>query len=156
MKNSSLRDRGGSRFEHLRDPKFVKWAKETYGCVLRRELPGHECWGRLEFAHVFKTRANAAPDKGEGVPLCQRAHREQEGRTFAFMMETEVNVQLLAREIAVAYDALHGEGLDGIETATKYMTQKLDEIETKVAQQKSPLQQRALESPYFEEKGDAA
>ena len=87
-------------FPHRRDRKYTDWIK-TLPCVL---FALHECWGPIDPAHVFKTRATGAYDRGEVVPLCRKAHREQEGRTVAFIIEWGVNVRRIAGELLEWYE----------------------------------------------------
>ena len=99
-RRTPLRNRGGSMFPKRRDKAYTDWIK-TLPCLL---FALHECWSPIDPAHVFKTRACGAYDRGEVVPLCRKAHREQEGRTVAFMMETGVNVRRIAKELQRWYE----------------------------------------------------
>lgn len=102
-RKTPLRARGkrGSMFPARRDHPFTQWVK-TLPCVLFGTL-GHECWGPIDPAHVFKTRACGAYDRGETVPMCRAHHQRQEGRTAAFIVETGVNVRRIAKELPAWY-----------------------------------------------------
>ncbi len=101
VRKTRLRNRGRSLFPKRRDHAYTEWVK-TLPCVLFGTL-GHECYGPTDPAHVFKTRAVGAYDRGETVPLCRAHHRQQEGRTAAFILETGVNVQRIAKELPRLY-----------------------------------------------------
>ncbi len=97
-----LRNRGGSMFPKRRDRKYTEWIK-TLPCVLFAK-PDHVCQGPIDPCHVFKTRACGAYDRGEVVPGCRFGmHRQQEGRTAEFMIETGVNVQRIAKGLLQWY-----------------------------------------------------
>ena len=102
QRTTPLRNRGGSMFPRRRDRKYTEWVK-AMPCVLFAKV-GHRCSGPIDPAHVFKTRAVGAYDRGEVVPLCRTHHRQQEGRTAAFMIETGVNVRRIAKELLVWYE----------------------------------------------------
>ena len=74
-RHTRLRNRGkrGSSFPKRRDRKYTEWVK-TLPCLL---FLLHDCWGPIDPAHVFKTRAKGAYDRGEVVPLCRKAHDEE-------------------------------------------------------------------------------
>ena len=99
-RKTPLRNRGGSMFPKRRDRTYTDWIK-TLPCVL---FTLHECWGPIDPAHVFKTRGAAAYDRGEVVPLCRKAHDEQEGRTVAFIIKWGVNVRRIAKELQRWYE----------------------------------------------------
>ncbi len=105
MQRTPLRSRGkrGSMFPDRRDHPFTQWVK-TLPCVLFGTPFGHECCDTIDPAHVFKTRACGAYDRGETVPLCRIHHRQQEGRTLAFIIETGVNVRRIARALPELYE----------------------------------------------------
>ncbi len=107
QRKTPLRNRGRSRFPKRRDKAYTEWIK-TLPCVL---FALHECWGPIDPAHVFKTRACGARDKGEVVPLCRKAHDEQEGRTVAFVIEWGVNLRRIAKELERLYEEEHGRTL---------------------------------------------
>ncbi len=109
MKRSALHSRGkhGSMFPKRRDRPYTEWIK-TLPCVLFGTPFGHECCDTMDPAHVFKTRAVGAYDRGETVPLCRIHHRQQEGRTAAFMIETGVNVRRIAKDLLEWYEEDHG------------------------------------------------
>lgn len=79
------------RFADQRQPEFVAWLNHGQMCLVagrrgRREYPDgrvvswvHDrCFGRIEAAHVYRTRAQGVPDLGQCVPLCEGAHRASE------------------------------------------------------------------------------
>ena len=103
-RHTPLRNRGGSMFPKRRDKAYTDWIK-TLPCVL---FALHECWGPIDPAHVFKTRAKGAYDRGETVPLCRKAHDEEQGRTIAFIIKWGVNVRRIAKELLVWYEEEHG------------------------------------------------
>ncbi len=88
-------------FQKRRDRPYTEWIK-TLPCVLFGTL-GHECWGPIDPAHVFKTRAAGAFDRGETVPMCRAHHQRQEGRTAEFIVETGVNLQWIAKDLPSLY-----------------------------------------------------
>ena len=104
MKRTALHNRGthGSLFPKRRDRPYTEWIK-TLPCVLFGTPFGHEGWETIDPAHVFETRACGAYDRGEVVPLCRKHHRQQEGRTAAFIAETGVDVRRIARELPQMY-----------------------------------------------------
>ena len=99
-RNTRLERKGGSMFPKRRDKAYTDWIK-TLPCLL---FALHKCWGPIDPAHVFGTRATGAYDKGETVPLCRKAHSEQEGRTFAFVIKWGVNVRRIAKELQRWYE----------------------------------------------------
>ena len=99
-RHTRLRNRGGSMFPKRRDKAYTDWIK-TLPCLL---FGKHVCWSPIDPAHVFGTRAVGAYDRGEVVPLCRKAHQEQEGRTVEFMVETGINVRRIAKELLVWYE----------------------------------------------------
>ena len=105
LKRTAFRRHGkpGSMFPGRRDKPYTDWIK-TLPCVLFGIL-GHVCHGPIDPCHVFKTRACGAYDRGEVVPGCRFGmHRKQEGRTAAFIVETGVNVQRIAKDLQVWYE----------------------------------------------------
>ena len=101
-RRSPLRSRGkrGSLFPKRRDKEYTDWIK-SLPCVL---FALHECWLPTDPAHVFSTRGAGGYDRGEVVPLCRKAHDEQEGRTVAFMIKWGVNVRRIAKELQRWYE----------------------------------------------------
>jgi hypothetical protein len=93
------------RFSHRRDQKFLAFVRRLPCLIACR--PPHVCRryeGRqaVEPAHI-KTRGSGGDDLGNVVPLCPRAHDEQEGRTAAFERRYGVNLREAAQQIADLY-----------------------------------------------------
>ena len=99
-RKTRLRNRGGSMFPKRRDKAYTDWIK-TLPCLL---FALHDCWIPIDPAHVFGTRATGAYDRGEVVPLCRKAHREQEGHTADFMIQWGLNVRRIAKDLLTWYE----------------------------------------------------
>lgn len=109
-KPPKARGKKGSRFPKRRDKAFTEWVAK-HECCLRESVRG--CWhpgeemerGRFsDPAHIGKTRGAGAYDKGEVANLCRRHHRMQEGKTKQFEQVFDVNLRVVARELAARYD----------------------------------------------------
>ena len=105
LKRTAFRRHGkpGSMFPDRRDKPYTEWIK-TLPCSLFGTPFGQECWDTIDPAHVFETRAVGAFDRGETVPLCRKHHQQQEGRTAAFIVETGVSVQRIAKDLQIWYE----------------------------------------------------
>lgn len=82
IRRTPLRAQGKSRFPKHRQPDFTAWLRRQPCAVAGREgirdghAPWvHRCFGTVEAAHVFRTRAQGVDDLGQCVPLCAGAHR---------------------------------------------------------------------------------
>src|SRR5438309_1546364 len=95
QRKARLKARGKSRFPKRRDPKFLAFIRQLPCLIACR--PPHVCHryeGRqaVEPAHLT-TRGAGGWDVGNTVPLCPRAHDEQEGHTAEFEQRYDVNLQ---------------------------------------------------------------
>lgn len=86
--------RKGSRFPKQRDKAYTDWIR-TLPCT----VAGKACWGPIDPAHVNKTRAQGAPDRGEVVPLCRFHHQWQEGQTRYFNHLHGVELAVIATQL---------------------------------------------------------
>ena len=106
-RRAALRAKGGSRFPKRRDRAYTDWISSLPCTVASRE-----CWGRIDPAHIGRTRGAGAYDRGEVAPLCRFHHRQQEGRTAAFCERYGVNLHWIALELDGLYTRLTCSGVD--------------------------------------------
>jgi hypothetical protein len=114
---SKLKPKQGRRecYRDQEDHAYRRWIRSLPCTLSGREVFGqpHQCSGRIEAAHVGKTQANGAADRGELLPLCTLAHTDarwswHRGGPLTFCRRFNLDALAVAAELLRRYEQEEG------------------------------------------------
>ena len=74
---AAIRRKGKPRFKGGKDPNFLKWIRTLPCAIVARDPKLNQyCQVPIQAAHIV-SRGAGGMDRGNVIPLCQAAHREQ-------------------------------------------------------------------------------